>query len=181
MIRNSLEEFASSIRSIWGPRSDALVAACTQRMEVLVRAPVTERWLSELHRTEPSNQELYRDPEHGFVLLAHTEQAGLYRPPHDHGRGWVLYAMQQGEMEMRTYEWLDDLDGGGRLAKNDVSRLQTGEVRAYLPGEIHDTRCVAGPALLFRFTDRDLKKEDRDEHRVRRFVERGGVWAVGTK
>lgn len=50
---------------------------------------------------------------------------------------------------------------------------------AYLPGDVHDTRCVAGPALLFRFTERDLTKEDKEEGRVTRYVDRDGVWTFG--
>jgi hypothetical protein len=34
-------------------------------------------------------------------------------------------------------------------------------------------------ALLFRFTGRDLRIEDRQEHRVTRYIERGGVWTMG--
>lgn len=37
-----------------------------------------------------------------------------------------------------------------------------------------------GPVLLFRFTERDLKKEDKDEHRVTRHVERDGAWSFGS-
>ena len=33
--------------------------------------------------------------------------------------------------------------------------------------------------MLFRFTERDLKKEDKDEHRVTRYAKRDGVWTVG--
>ena len=40
---------------------------------------------------------------------------------------------------------------------------------------VDNTRCIAGPALLYRFTERDLKKEDR-ARKLTRFVERNGVW-----
>jgi hypothetical protein len=33
--------------------------------------------------------------------------------------------------------------------------------------------------LLFRFTERDLKREDKEEQRVTRYVERDGAWTVG--
>jgi hypothetical protein len=64
------------------------------------------------------------------------------------------------------------------LVRRDTTVLRPGQVRAFLPGDIHDTRCVKGPALLFRFTERDLKKEEREEHRVTRYVERNGVWTA---
>jgi hypothetical protein len=91
----------------------------------------------------------------------------------------VIYALQRGEMEIGTYGRVQDGDGGVRLVKRDVSLLRAGEARVYLPGDIHDTRCTAGPSLLFRFTDRDLKKEDQEAHRVTRYVARHGVWTVG--
>ena len=98
----SLEECIGRIRPIWGPLTSELVAGCSRHLEDLLKAPATEDWLAALHRNGPENEELYRDPAHGFVLLAHTESVGLYRPPHDHGRGWVIYAVQRGEIEMAT-------------------------------------------------------------------------------
>jgi hypothetical protein len=38
--------------------------------------------------------------------------------------------------------------------------LRRGDVRVFLPGDIHDTRCTSGPLTLFRFTSRDFKRED---------------------
>jgi hypothetical protein len=113
------------------------------------------------------------------VLLAHSEPTDLYRPPHDHGRGWVIYALQRGEMENATYARVEDSDGRVRLVQRDMSPLRMGEARIYLPGDIHDTRCVSGPSLLFRFTERDLQKEDQEAHRVTRYVARDGIWTVG--
>ena len=179
MAKNSLEKFIEGVRQIWGPLTSEVVAGCRQHLEELVKAPSTEEWLAALHREAPAYNEMYRDPTQGFVLLAHTEQAGLYRPPHDHGRGWVIYAIQQGEIEMGTYARIEDPDGSVKLVKRDSTLVRPGQVQVYLPGDIHDTRCISGPALLFRFTERDLKKEDKEEHRVTRYVERDGVWTLG--
>jgi hypothetical protein len=180
MAKNSLKTFIDRVSSIWGPLTSDLVAGCRQQLEELLKAPVTEEWLASLHRESSSNNEVYRDSTRGFMLLAHTEPEGLYRPPHDHGRGWVIYAIQQGEIEMGTYARIEDPDGNVKLVKRDSTRVRPGQVQVYLPGDIHDTRCIAGPALLFRFTERDLKKEDKEEHRVKRYVERDGVWTVGS-
>lgn len=179
MARNSLETFTEGVRRLWGPLTSEVVAGCRRHLEELMQAPASEPWLAALHQEGPASHELYRDTDHGFVLLAHTEPAGLYRPPHDHGRGWVIYALQRGEIEMGTYARVEDANGRVRLVKRDSTSVRAGRVQVYLPGDIHDTRCVSGPALLFRFTERDLKKEDREEHRVTRYVERGGVWTVG--
>ncbi|MBK7061228.1 MAG: hypothetical protein IPH51_12180 [Rubrivivax sp.] len=179
MDSNTLDASMKGIHSVWGPLSTDVVAGCCRHLKDLVKAPATEAWLAALHREGPANQELHRDPSHGYVLLAHTEHAGLYRPPHDHGRGWVIYALQQGEIEMGSYASIEAPDGRIRLVKRNSTLVQPGQVQVYLPGDIHDTRCVTGPALLFRFTDRDLKKEDKEEHRVTRYVERDGAWTVG--
>ena len=179
MAGDAFETSIDGIKSAWGPLSSEVVAACSRHLRNLLAAPPAEEWLAVLHRDAPSNRELYRDPAHGFVLLAHTEHEGLYRPPHDHGRGWVIYAIQQGEIDMGTYGRVEDADGSVRLVRRGSTRVRPGEVQVYLPGDIHDTRCVNGPALLFRFTERDLKREDQEEHRVTRYIERDGQWTVG--
>jgi len=175
---NALENWIGGVRASWGPLSSAVVADCRRHLEALVRAPATEDWLAALHRDAPLSEELYRDADHGFVLLAHTEPAGLYRPPHDHGRGWVIYAIQQGEIEMATYARIEGADGRPQLVKRDSAVLSAGMVQAYLPGDIHDTTCLRGPALLFRFTERDLRIEDREAHQITRYIAQGGIWTV---
>jgi hypothetical protein len=179
MARDTLAASLEAIRSAWGPLSTEVVDACQQHLAKLLQAPATEEWLSVLHKDAPANKELYRDPQHGFVLLAHTEYAGLYRPPHDHGRGWVIYAVQQGEIAMGTYARIEDPDGSVKLVKRNCTVVRPGQVQLYLPGDIHDTRCLTPTALLFRFTERDLKKEDREEKRVTRYVQRNGDWTTG--
>jgi hypothetical protein len=180
MVKNSLENWIEAVRRDWGPLSTDVVANCRRHLELLVQAPASEEWLAALHRDAPTNQELYRDPDHGFVLQAHIEETGLYRPPHDHGRSWVIYAVQRGESEMGTYARIDDADGRPVLVKRNTTWVRPGQVQVYLPGDIHDTQCLAGPALLFRFTERDLRREDREEHRVTRYVEREGLWTTAS-
>lgn len=181
MSDNALTTFVAQTRAVFGPLSTDMVAAVRAHLEQLSRASSSEAWLRALYAELPAARELYRDANHGFMLLAHSEPAGLYRPPHDHGRGWVIYALARGELEVGTYARLqdaDDADGQVRLVKREVSALRAGDARVYLPGDIHDTRCVSGPALLFRFTERDLKKEDQEAHRVTRYVARDGGWTV---
>jgi hypothetical protein len=179
MNQDTLERTLEAIRSDWGPLSSEVVGASQRHLEQLLQAPATETWLSALHRDAPASRELYRDPANGFVLLAHTEHAGLYRPPHDHGRSWVIYAVQQGEIEMGTYARVENPETGVRLVKRNSTVVRAGQVQVYLPGDIHDTRCLTDSALLFRFTERDLKKEDREEHRVTRYTQRNGIWTLG--
>lgn len=180
MTTSALDTFIEAAKAAWGPLTSELVAACQRQLEALLRASPTEDWLAALHREEPASKELHRDPAHGFMLLAHTEHAGLYRPPHDHGRGWVIYGVQHGESEMGTYARVKDAHGQVRLVKRNNTVVRAGQVQVYLPGDIHDTRCMTDSALLYRFTERDLRREDLQKHRVARYVERGGVWTPGT-
>lgn len=179
MNQDALSTFITRTRAVFGPLTTELVASVRQQLELLTQAPNGELWLSDLHEQALASQELYRDRDHGFLLLAHTESTGLYRPPHDHGRGWVIYALQRGEMEIGTYGRIQDAEGRVRLVKREAQPMRPGEARVYLPGDIHDTLCVSGPSLLFRFTERDLKKEDQEARRITRYVESKGIWTVG--
>jgi hypothetical protein len=176
---DALSNFIAHTRAVFGPLTSDLVASVREQLEQLAKAPSHERWLQALHQEMPASAELYRDSKHGFVLLAHSEPTDLYRPPHDHGRAWVIYALSHGEMEIATYARVQGSDGQVRLVKRDATLLRPGEARVYLPGDIHDTRCLSGPSLLFRFTERDLKREDQEAHRITRYVARNGVWTVG--
>ena len=35
---------------------------------------------------------------------------------------------------------------------------------------------ISGPALLFRFTERDLSKEDKEARKLTRYIEQDGDW-----
>ena len=178
MVSNSLDSFISDMKASWGPLSSKVVASSKAHLEVLASASSDEIWLASLHKNASPYEELYRDPVDGFILLAHTETIGLYRPPHDHGRSWVIYVVQSGEIEMSSYVRTLDQEGRVQLVKRDSTLVQSGQAMVYLPGDIHDTCCVSETALLFRFTERDLKKEDKEEGKVTRFVERDGIWIV---
>lgn len=175
MNANSLLCWSQAVRSSWHAGGTDLIGDCRRYLERLAITSPTEQWLAELRRDCPATHELYRDPDHGFMLLAHTEQAGLYRPPHDHGRSWVAYAVLHGEIEMGTFARVAGQRGENQLIKRNSVRMRAGEVEVYLPGDIHDTLCVAGPALLLRFTERDLQIEKR-EGRLSRFVKQGESW-----
>ena len=172
---NSLDRFIASARTDWGPISTELVSRCRGHLDDLTNADESEDWLASLLAERPATRELHREPSNGFMLLAHAEQMGLYRPPHDHGRAWVVYAVQSGALEIGTYAKVED-PAGCRLVRRDTNILRPGEARAYLPGDIHDTHCVTEGALVFRFTERDLRHEDQVERMVTRFVARDGAW-----
>ncbi|KQX22600.1 MULTISPECIES: hypothetical protein [unclassified Sphingomonas] len=172
MTENSLDRFVAAVRADWRPISTALVAQCRAHLDALTLGHENEEWLASLIAERPATRELHREPG-SFMLLAHAERQDLYRPPHDHGRAWVVYAVQSGALEIGTYGRV-----GERLVRRETIVLRPGEARAYLPGDIHDTRCLTEEALVFRFTERDLRREDQVEGRVTRFVAREGEWFV---
>lgn len=178
MQKTALDRFTTVVRAAWQPLRSELVAKCRHALADLTLASEEEDWLARLVDEKPASRELHRDPVHGFMLLAHTENGGLFRPPHDHGRAWVVYAIQSGALEIRTYARIMDPGGRPQLVLRDETVLRPGEARAYLPGDIHDTRCLSDTALLFRFTERDLRHEDQVERKLTRFVEQDGLWTV---
>jgi hypothetical protein len=178
MSENSLTKFIACVQKIWSPLSTELISACQSQLAKLAKAPATEEWLAKLNRDAAGTVELYRDPTRGFLLLAHTEPTSLYRPPHDHGRSWVMYALQKGESKMRSYAQIKKDDGTVKLVRRDTTLVASGKVMVYLPGDIHDTLCVSGPSLLFRFTERDLHLDDKEGHKVTRYVETDGDWTL---
>lgn len=172
MTETALDRFARRVGAGWGTLTSALLADCSAQLAALIQAPRHEDWLAALCRERPESRELYRDPVHGFVLLAHTEAEGRYRAPHDHGTSWVLYGVLQGEMEMGSYARVDVACEGSRLVKRGSTIVRPGHVQAYLPGDIHDTLCIDGPAIQFRFTSRDLRRETT----MVRYSDVDGVW-----
>ena len=175
MIDTSLQAFIGGVRRDWGPIGSGLVARCRARLAALSLTDPGEPWLAALHAERPATRELHREGPDGFMLLAHAEQQGLYRPPHDHGRAWVVYSVLSGALEVGTYGRVDDRRGQ-RLVRRDTTYLRPGEAHAYLPGDVHDTLCLTGGALVLRFTERDVRREDEVERKVTRFVEREGEW-----
>lgn len=177
MSKSALDTFVDDVRNIWGPISTDIVQGVRAVLDRLTASDEREPWLRSLLDERPATRELHRDEAKGFMLLAHSEQEGLYRSPHDHGRAWVCYAVQSGELEIGTYARVPTEDGS-RLVLRETHVLRPGAARLYLPGDIHDTRCISQDALVFRFTERDLRHEDQVEHRLTRFVSRDGEWVA---
>ena len=161
MTNASLTRFLDDARAAWGPLSSGLAARLRQGLADLSLASAQEPWLAALLQDQPETRELHRDPDHGFLLLAHAERQGLQRPPHDHGRGWVVYAVLRGEMEMTTYARVEEPGAGPRLVARESYTLRPGEARVYLPGDLHSTRYLSGTVLVLRFTSCDLAGEEK--------------------
>lgn len=145
MKKDPLLKFINNMQQIWGPLDSNLVAKAHLLLEELLVDPDFKV------EDSPESRKLYQDPKHGFVLLAHTEEKDMYRPPHDHGNGWVIYGVKRGEIEMGTYNL--------NLVRRNKEQLKQGDARVYLPGDIHDTKCLSDSVLMLRFTSCDLETE----------------------
>ena len=162
---NSLERYIEEIRSIWGdgkdPRLPFKVKALMEKM--LATTSPDEPWMAELIREGKPSRVLYRDPNHGFVQMGHVHPQGHGNAPHDHGPCWVVYGSYGGLTEITTYRRVDDGEEAGKakLEVREKHRLSPGVVYPYLPGDIHSTKAVEAPAVVFRFLSYDLDKVER--------------------
>lgn len=161
MKSNTLQNFITSIKNSWNGLNSDTVISSRELLENLAKTSSTEPWLAELHNKKQDSVELYRDPDFGFILLAHVETLGTYRKPHNHGSGWVFYAIQHGVMEMSTFSQITDKTGKTFLVSRGANKLKSGECNVYLPGDIHETKCLSEYVLMFRLTSSDFKEEKR--------------------
>jgi hypothetical protein len=171
MTKTSLQTFINEVKNAWGPLSSETVADCHRHLVELAQATFTVNGTENEILGSPSDlaagKELYRDPEHGFILLAYTETEGQYRVPHDHGSGWVIYAVVSGEMEMGTYIRSINRKGQLSLVRRESFRMHSGNCKVFLPGDIHDTRSISPSVLILRLTSCDLQNEDREGRMIR--------------
>lgn len=163
---STLERFIEAMRGAWGDGKDpALPFRAKTLMERLIAASGPEQaWVAQLLQEALPGRELYRDPEHGFILMGHIHKGGHRSPPHDHGPCWVVYGVARGEIEITTYRRTDDgaVPGTAILEEKEQVRLTPGVVKSYLPGDIHATRAIDPTAsLVFRFLSADLNRVER--------------------
>ena len=177
-LENSFERYIAEVRSIWGdgknPELPFKVKALMENM--LAATTRDEPWMAELLREAKPSKELYRDPDYGFIQMGHVHQQSHGNTPHDHGPCWVIYGSYSGVTEITVYRRMDDASVPGRatVEKRELHRLTPGVAYAYLPGDIHSTRAVEGPAVVFRFLSYDLEKIQRYRYNI----EKGAVVAV---
>ncbi|WP_299944209.1 hypothetical protein [uncultured Microbulbifer sp.] len=75
--------------------ASSVPCSASARYDYPARSLCSEPWLTGLHEKKAPTVGLYRDPEQGFILLAHIETQGLYRNPHNHGG--ILHAAARGD------------------------------------------------------------------------------------
>ncbi|WP_299579303.1 hypothetical protein [uncultured Microbulbifer sp.] len=161
MADTSLDQCIAELKEHWDGLNSQTIIRCRATLERLAATNRSETWLADLHKERSISKELYRDPKWGFMLLAHVETQGLYRVPHNHGDGWVFYALQFGQVQMATYGLLSETNTEAQLLSRGADIMHPGNCRAFLPGDIHDTRCMSDYSLMFRLTSCDFSREKR--------------------
>jgi len=167
MQNTALENFITQVKTAWSGLNTETVGSVRQLLINLTKAAADDAWLQQILQQKPAAQELYRDAEHGFILLAHTEEKGTYRQPHNHGAGWVFYAVLSGEMAMNTYQQVTKANGETHLVSRGTDVMQAGQCRVFLPGDIHDTKCLSEGFVQLRLTSTDFQKEMQEGRLVR--------------
>jgi hypothetical protein len=71
-----------------------LRSAGRSTIEAVAKSSPEEPWLADLYRDQPASRELYRDPTHGFVLLAHFEPLHRARSQEGRSRRPQSYALR---------------------------------------------------------------------------------------
>lgn len=164
MTTPDLDRFLDAVRALQG----GLTTERLRRLRVALGALAAQGPSGLPVTPDAPDVVLHHDAESGPMLLAHLVTAPAYRPPHDHGRGWVVYAVVSGAMEIGTWAHVDPGVGTPRLVCRDRFRVEPGDVRVFLPGDIHDTRAITDSVRLLRFTSCDLAAE-RDGGRMQVF------------
>ena len=164
-VSSSLDRFIEETRRAWGngknPELPYRIRGAMERM--IAATEPAEPWFDRLVAEGLPARELYRDPDHGFILMGHVHPAGHQNQPHDHGPYWVVYGVARGEVEITSYRRTDDagVPGKATLEKEHAVRLTPGVARPYLIGDIHSTRAVIPGSLVFRFLRGDVERAER--------------------
>ena len=160
--RDSFQEYIAATRSVWEDGKDPQLPFKIKGLmeNLLTSTSPDEPWMAQLIREAKPIRELHRDPDYGFIQMGHVQPEGLFHSPHDHGPCWVVYGAYSGISDITHYQRVDDGKESGRavLKERQLHRLSRGVVHPYLVGDIHSTRAVEGPAVIFRFLSYDLEK-----------------------
>jgi hypothetical protein len=161
----SFQRYIAEIRAMWGDGKDPQLPFKVKALmeELFTCTSAEDSWMAELIGDGKPARELYRDLQHGFIQMGHIHKQGHSNTPHDHGPCWVVYGCFKGTTEITKYKRTDNGSEPGRatVAPERLDRLTPGIAMPYLPGDIHSTHAVDGPAVVFRFLSYDLDKVER--------------------
>lgn len=118
--------------------------------------------------TPPGKQLLHHDPETGFYVFAHVQQAGKGGAPHSHGESWAIYGNARGYTNMTEWRRVNpDSEDHAVLEKATSYSIGPGDTRAYGPSVIHST-AHPDKAWVIRVTGANLDVIPRYHFRPKR-------------
>ncbi|GEM_PF-403459 len=163
---SSLKEFTREVHSLWGNGNDPELPFKVKALleKLLTHTSPQEPWIAKLIQEALPARELYRDRDHGFILMGHVQPKGHNNTPHDHGPCWVVYGVYHGAADVTTYRRTDDgKSERAILEMKDLNRLTPEVVVSCLPGEIHSV-FVTEPSVVLRFLSADLNLAKRHRY-----------------
>lgn len=164
MNQQQINLFFDELKLSWNKQNEETIKAGKSVMENMLKSEELKKYLANESANLAKGIELYRDSELGFILFAYSETKGLYRMPHNHGNGWVIYSVVEGIIEMGTYALIANTN----LIKKEKHQMHKGDSEVYYPGDIHDTQSITDSVLILRLTSCDLKEEER-QGRMKKF------------
>ncbi len=149
----TMQAFVEDVRNMFAATTDPRAQAqfVARHLKELLDVP---GWLEEqidlpaeggFGRYDLHQDEEYGHPGAGFLLMCGIQRPGQDNLPHDHGTTWVVYGVYQGAIEQTKWRWsYPETDRTSPEIKPLESWVQgAGDIAFFLPGEIHNTRCVA--------------------------------------
>ena len=167
---STLERFIDEVKQTFSSTKDprAQAQAIAKGLTELLAVP---GWLEEkLASVDSGALDLYIDEKQGhpgpdtsagFKVMCSASQGTVptVNTPHDHGAGFVVYGVYQGENEHTTWRWVHPEEDftSPKLAPEKTFKLNAGQVAFFLPGEIHSVRrSVEQRTIVVRVESRDL-------------------------
>lgn len=140
----ALSRYISSVRDICGQhlslptRVDRIREAAGRLVSDGIRLSEQERYFPP---TGYGRNLLWRDPDHGFVVIAMVWPANTIGSPHDH-MTWGVVAVAEGELDIVNYRRDDDGSVSGKAVLHERERFtgKTGGIGYVLPPheDIHE-------------------------------------------
>lgn len=132
---------------------------------LLERVLADEQFLSTNFGTADDSDRnvLYRDPDLGFCIVAHTYTESIAASPHHHGPAWAIYGQAEGTTEMTDWRLTRAPEDGaaGKVAAERTYSLQPGDAHVYNESDIHSPQWE-GLTRLVRVEGQDMTTVQRD-------------------
>ena len=173
----TMDAFLDDVRQVFASSNDPLTQAqaVAGHLKELLAVP---GWLEEridlpkeggFGRKELHLEEESGHPGPGWLLMCSVQAPGQDNLPHDHGAAWVVYGVYEGAIEQTKWRWFYPGEGVKSPQIKETGRFvqKNGSTAFFLPGEIHNTRNVAGVngrSLVVRLESQKLDRVTRYQY-----------------